>query len=135
MTEDEMAGWHHQFSGHSESESRSAMSDFLRPHGLYSSWDSPGQNNGVGSHSLLWGNLPNPGTEPRSPTLQADSLPAEPSGKHINLSKLWEMVKDREAWSAEVHGAAKSKTRLNNSKGCLNLTLERLVHTARRSSL
>jgi len=26
------------------------------------------------------GNLPNPGTEPRSPTLQADSLPAEPQG-------------------------------------------------------
>ena len=27
--------------------------------------------------------LPNPGTEPRSPTLQADSLPAEPSGKPL----------------------------------------------------
>ena len=135
MTEDEMAGWHHQCSGHSGSESHSVMSDSLRPHGLYSSWDSPGQNNGVGSHSLLRGNLPNPGTEPRSPTLQADSLPAEPSGNHISLSNLWEMVKDREAWSAEVHGVAKSQTRLNDSKCCLNLTLERLVHTARRSSL
>ena len=28
----------------------------------------------------------------------------------INLSKLWEMVKDREAWRAVVHGAAKSQT-------------------------
>ena len=27
------------------------------------------------------GGLPNPGMEPRSPTLQADSLPAEPPGK------------------------------------------------------
>ena len=27
------------------------------------------------------GDLPNPGTEPRSPTLQADSLPLEPPGK------------------------------------------------------
>ena len=27
--------------------------DFLRPHGLYSSWNSPGQNTGVGSLSLL----------------------------------------------------------------------------------
>ena len=27
------------------------------------------------------GNLPNPGIEPRSPALQADSLPAEPPGK------------------------------------------------------
>ena len=29
------------------------MSDSLRPHGLYSSWNSPGQNTGVGSLSLL----------------------------------------------------------------------------------
>ena len=28
--------------------------------------------------------LPNPETEPRSPTLQADSFPAEPQGKPIN---------------------------------------------------
>ena len=28
------------------------------------------------------GDLPNPGIEPRSPTLQVDSLPAEPQGKH-----------------------------------------------------
>ena len=30
------------------------------------------------------GDLPNPGIEPRSPTLQADSLPAEPRGKPKN---------------------------------------------------
>ena len=30
------------------------------------------------------GDLPNPGIEPRSPTLQADSLPAEPLGKSKN---------------------------------------------------
>ena len=30
---------------------------------------------------LFSGDLPNPGTEPRSPTLQADSLPSEPPGK------------------------------------------------------
>ena len=47
-----------------ESESGSVMSDSLRPHGLYSPWNSPGQNTGVGSLSL--------------PPLQADSLPAEP---------------------------------------------------------
>ena len=28
----------------------------------------------------------------------------------MNLSKLWEIVKDREAWHAAVHGAAKSQT-------------------------
>ena len=32
----------------------------------------------------------------------------------MSLSKLWEMVKDREAWRAVVHGTAKSKTQLNN---------------------
>ena len=40
--------------------------------------NSPGQNPGVGSHSLLQGKLPNPGIEPRSPALQVDSLPDEP---------------------------------------------------------
>ena len=28
----------------------------------------------------------------------------------MNLSKFWELVMDREAWRAEVHGAAKSHT-------------------------
>ena len=38
-----------------ESESCSVMSDSLRAHGLYSPWNSPGQNTGVGSLSLLQG--------------------------------------------------------------------------------
>ena len=32
----------------------------------------------------------------------------------MNLSKLWEIVKDREAWRAAVHGAAKSQTQLSD---------------------
>ena len=34
--------------------------------------------------------------------------------KDMNLSKLWEIVKDREAWRAVVHGVAKSQTGLGN---------------------
>ena len=44
--------------------------------------DSPGKNTGVGCP--LPEDLPNPGIEPRSSTLQADSLPAEPPGKPKN---------------------------------------------------
>ena len=32
----------------------------------------------------------------------------------MNLGKIWEMVRDREAWPAAVHGVAKSQTRLGN---------------------
>ena len=31
----------------------------------------------------------------------------------MSLSKLWEMVKDREAWRAAIHGVTRSQTRLN----------------------
>ena len=39
----------------SESESHSVVSDCLQPQGLYSPWNSPGQNTGVDSLSLLQG--------------------------------------------------------------------------------
>ena len=51
------------------------MSNSLRPHGLqparaFCPWDFPGKHTGMGCHSLLQGNLPDPGIEPKSPALQ-----------------------------------------------------------------
>ena len=113
-------GW---WKGKKRRESCSVVSNSLQPHRLYSPWNSPGQNIGVGSLSLLQGifpnqgsnpglphcrrvlyqlshkgsprilewvafpfsrHLPNPGIEPRSPALRADSLPAEPQGRPKN---------------------------------------------------
>ena len=47
-----------------QSESRSVMSDCLQPHRLYSPWNSPGQNTGTGSLSLLQGIFPTHGLNP-----------------------------------------------------------------------
>ena len=57
-------------------ESDSVVSNSFQPHGLYSAWNSPGQNTGVGSLSLL-----KPGIELASPALHRDSLPSELSRK------------------------------------------------------
>ena len=50
--------------------------------------------------------------------MQADSLPTELSGKpdsiDMNVSKLWELVMEREARHAAVHGVSKSQTQLSN---------------------
>ena len=72
------------WSNERENESHSVVSDSLQPHVLYSPWNSPGHNNGLGSLPLLLRDLPNPWIEPRSSTLEEDSLPAEPQGKPKN---------------------------------------------------
>ena len=103
-----------------ESESRSVLSDSLWIHGLYSLWNSPGQNTRLGSLSLLQG-IFSIQVERRSPTLQADSFPAEPLGKPTNTREgngnplrcsCLENPRDGWAWRAAVYGVAQSRTRL-----------------------
>ena len=43
----------------------------------------------------------------RCPDGMADAM-------YIKLGKLWEMVRDREAWPAAVHGVTRSQTQLSN---------------------
>ena len=59
----------------SESESQSFVSDSLQSHGLYSPWNSPGQDTGVGNHSLLQGIFLTQGLNPRLLYWQVDSVP------------------------------------------------------------
>ena len=49
------------------SENRSVVSDSLWPHGLYSPWNSPGQDTEVGNLSLLQGIFPTQGSNPGLP--------------------------------------------------------------------
>ena len=71
-----MKSWHYRiiqemiffaFKIESESENHSVVSNYLQPHGLYSPWDSPGQNTVVGSLSLLRGISPTQGSNPGLP--------------------------------------------------------------------
>ena len=61
--------WYKQNAGlkRNESENRSVVSHSLWPHGLYSPWNSPGQNTGVGSCSILQGIFPAQGSNPGLP--------------------------------------------------------------------
>ena len=43
----------------------------------------------------------------------------------MSLNKLWEIVKDREAWCAAVHGIAKSWTQLSNMIKLLRQQLDK----------
>ena len=68
-----------------ESKSHSVVSDSLQPHGIQSmQFSIPEYWSGKPSYPMLERVLPNPGIEPRSPSLQADSLLAEPQGKPKN---------------------------------------------------
>ena len=67
-----------------KSESHSVVSDSLQLHGLLHTMEFSRPDYWSGQPFPSSRDLPNPGIEPRSPALQADSLPAEPPGKPKN---------------------------------------------------
>ena len=62
------------------------MSDSLQPHGLYSLWNSPGQNTVVASPSLLQGICPTQGSNPGLPH-RRNSLSGESRGEKRDETK------------------------------------------------
>ena len=67
-----------------KSESRSVVSDSLGPHGLYSPWNSPGQNTVVGSLSFLQGIFPSQGSNSGLPHCRRILYHLSPKGSPEN---------------------------------------------------
>ena len=94
----------------------------MTPWTIHSVENSPGQNTGLGSLSLLQGNLPNPGIEPRSPTLQADSLPAEPQGK-----PKFDQKEEGKTWTPKTTKHCFGRSYLNSWQGMPQSQMELLT--------
>ena len=87
-----MAGWHHRLDGHAAAAAAAAKSLQSCPTLCH----------------------PVDGSPPGPPLNPWDS-PGKNTGvgcRCLNLGKLWEMVRDREAWRTAVHGAVESRIEL-----------------------
>ena len=87
--------WDPQWAGSWESESCSVVSDSLQPAGLYSPWNSLGQNTLVGSHSLLQGIFPTQGSNPGLPHCRRILYQLSHQGRlgpWESLPKHWEIL-------------------------------------------
>ena len=77
-------------------------------------WDFPGKSTGVGCHFLLQGIFPTQGSNPGLLHCRQTLYRLSNQGSPMDVSLNKEMVKDREAWRAAVHGVTKSQTRLSD---------------------
>ena len=88
-----------------QSESRSAVSNSLRPCGLYSPWNSPGQNTGVGSLSLLQG-IFEPKDQTKVSHIAGGFLTPEPPGKpktNYRYTKLIIVTRETNLQRRKIH--------------------------------
>ena len=72
---------------HDESESCSVMSDSLQPRELHIPWNSPGQNTGVGSFSLLQGIFSTQGSNPSLPHCNQILYQLSYQGSPLHISR------------------------------------------------
>ena len=84
------------------SESHSVVSDSLRPQGLYSPWNSPGQNTGVGSLSLLQGIFPTQGSNPSFPPCGQILYHLSHKGSPVHVSHIKTLSNSRSYFSRSV---------------------------------
>ena len=76
------------------------MSDSLRPHGVYSPWNSPGQNTGVGSLALLQRIFPTQGSNPGLPHCRRIVYQLSHKGSPFDMkSNIWIKVKNSGKYS------------------------------------
>ena len=110
----------------SESESPSVVSSSLQPHGLYSPWNSPGQNTGVGNLSLFQGIFSTQGLNPGLPHCRQMLLISEPprssyfscnKDEGVEVTKVKIMTIMHDLKPAQRHGAIKWTSRFTRWLG------------------
>ena len=100
----------------SESESCWVISNSLRPHGLYSPWNSPGQNTRVGSVSLLQGIFPTQGSNPGVSHCRQILYQPSHQGNLLYIQETWKNVATKKVYTnvhSSVTQVAKSRTNPN----------------------
>ena len=100
------------FYNESESESRSALSHSLPPHGLHSPWNYPGQNTGGGSLSLLQRIFPTQGLKQGLPYCRRILYQLSYEGSPNFYNKCVKLIEDIDDWIQGPLGGFNNKFKL-----------------------